>query len=311
MPSRAQNREIDPAHAATAVLLSIALHLGLLTVAAMAGATGLPARPLAEAGLGGAGGPTVEIEIEGPREAASSPVVPQAAPEEQAPATAPPAALERTPAATTDDGIVLPGDAANDGDGEEGERPQLAASPSAGTEGTTTSGGQAPGDPGALILGSAGLFGNGDARRALMPGGADCDDPIAGVWQAMKYRAGERRWVRFTLSIRREGAADLTGTIRSRTWTGSPRDMDPPECTAFGMDITVAMPARGMIRGDAISFGSRSYRIVREDCPARPFQYAPDSFTGSVERDRFDSRNNDGAFDIDEPYLFRRTACAP
>ncbi|MEC7521836.1 MAG: hypothetical protein VYE22_18275 [Myxococcota bacterium] len=180
-----------------------------------------------------------------------------------------------------------------------------------GDEGTTA--GTQAGDPAALILGAAGLGGTTvTARRALLPGGGACQDPVAGTWRSQKYRSGDRTWVRFMLDVSRDADTNaLTGTITGRIWSGSAGTPVPGECTAFGMDHTWRMRARGHFDGRRMTFGSSRARLVRADCPNRDTQYAPDNFSGSVDvmREVFDAINNDGAFDIDEPYTFRRVSC--
>jgi hypothetical protein len=181
----------------------------------------------------------------------------------------------------------------------------------AGTGGDDSTAGAQAGDPTALILGSAGLGGSAvSARQALLPNSGVCTDPVVGTWLAQKYRASDHTWVRFTLHVRREGSS-LSGTIVSRIWTGRPSDPRPGECTAFGMDHTWQMSAHGRVDGDDMTFVSTHARLVRQDCPRSDHSYAPDRFSGRVHalREVFDAVNNDGAFDIDEPYVFRRTSC--
>lgn len=163
-----------------------------------------------------------------------------------------------------------------------------------------------------LILGAAGT-GLGDsvtARRALLPNAGLCDDPVAGVWRAQRFRGTDRTWVRFILRIRRQGDA-LTGTITSRIWRGSPSHPEPGECEPGGLDHTWRMVARGTVDGERVRFGARTVRLVEARCPSLGARYAPDNFTGTIRpfSEIFESLNNDGAFDIDEPYTFRRISC--
>ncbi|MFK7989860.1 MAG: hypothetical protein AB8I08_27825 [Sandaracinaceae bacterium] len=183
----------------------------------------------------------------------------------------------------------------------------------AGTGGEATTAGTPAGDPASIILGSAGVGGDeATARRLLLPNGGACTDPAVGRWRAQKYRASDRTWVRFILRVRREGGA-LAGTIESRIWTGRASDPRPGECTAFGSDHTWQMQATGSIEGTTMRFVSRRARLVAEHCPRGGTQYAPDRFQGTVHplREVFQAVNNDGAFDIDEPYTFRRVSCEP
>lgn len=183
-----------------------------------------------------------------------------------------------------------------------------------GTGGTETLAGPPAGAARDLILGSAGGMGSRTSpRQALLPNGGVCQDPAAGVWRAQKYRPTDRTWVRFILRVRREGDG-LSGTITSRIWTGRPSNPNPGSatCTAFGMDHTWRMRARGTVQGDTMSFqAAGGAQLIRQDCPRRESLYAPDRFRGTLhsERDLFESINNDGAFDVNEPYTFRRVSC--
>jgi choline dehydrogenase-like flavoprotein len=128
-----------------------------------------------------------------------------------------------------------------------------------------------------------------------------CEDPIAGTWRSQKYR--RREWSRFDLRIERDGAV-LRGTIRSHIWTGSPGD-PRPSCGTFGIDNTWVMEASGRIDGEGITFGANGRaRMIDQNCPSLGDGYAPDHFEGRVDpmRDTLQVRNNDGAYDIEEPY---------
>lgn len=180
-----------------------------------------------------------------------------------------------------------------------------------GTGADDSTAGAPAGDPSALILGSAGALGDSvAARRALLPNGGACSDPVAGVWRAQKYRGYDHTWVRFILRIRRQGDA-LTGSITSRIWRGNPSNPQPGECTAFGSDHTWRMDGQGSVDGTEVVFGSRTARLVEAHCPSADTRYAPDNFTGTIEplSETYRTVNNDGAFDVDEPYTFRRISC--
>lgn len=180
-----------------------------------------------------------------------------------------------------------------------------------GTGADDSTGGTPAGDPSALILGSAGALGDSvAARRALLPNGGACSDPVAGVWRAQKYRGYDRTWVRFILRIRRQGD-QLAGSITSRIWSGNPSNPQPGICTPAGFDHTWRMDGRGSVDGTTVVFGSRTARLVEAHCPSRDARYAPDNFTGTIEplSEMYQTTNNDGAFDVDEPYTFRRISC--
>ncbi|MEO8877027.1 MAG: hypothetical protein ABI461_15655 [Polyangiaceae bacterium] len=155
--------------------------------------------------------------------------------------------------------------------------------------------------------------GNGDSiegQRALLPKAAVCTDPITGRWEALKYNPLRSDWVHFMLTVHREGAV-VSGTILSHTWSGGPRDSAPPACEPGGYDLTVSMNARGGTSGERITFGASHFSIVFSKCPMTVVDYVPDQFSGTIDpgRQEFQSLNNDGVVDINQPYVFRRTGC--
>lgn len=175
----------------------------------------------------------------------------------------------------------------------------------------STNGGKLPG-PVRIGLPNIGNGETVEGQRALLPSAARCNDPVEGTWQALKYNARLSTWVHFTLTVHRDATGALSGSILSRTWGGSVFDRDPPPCTFGGFDMTVRMPASGRVDASArITFGSSRYSIVEVRCFALDSSYAPDNFSGTIDaaRQEFQSLNNDGANDINAPYVFRRTGC--
>ena len=151
-----------------------------------------------------------------------------------------------------------------------------------------------------------------EGQRALLPGAVTCKDPIEGRWEALKYNPFRHNWVRFSLSVHRGAGGTVNGSIVSRSWSGNALDSSPPQCSLDGYDMTVAMNAHGTSDPSGrITFGSSSYSIVDIHCPSLDLSYAPDSFSGTVDgaRQEFQSVNNDGATDVNAPYVFRRTGC--
>lgn len=326
------------------VLVSAVAHA--LIFLGVGGGVGLLARHGMESG-DGFGGQSIEVEIAGPidgeahgaTQPTSARAMPEVAPpppaaereeavedadgevpvEASAPA-APQAATperERPPRPPADPGpAVLPG--ASETTAVDDPSATVETSPGAdrdpaGTGGDATLAGPPAGDIAGLILGSAGLGGTSvTPRTALLPNGGVCTDPVVGTWRAQKYRTADQTWVRFLLAIRRGAGGELSGTITSRIWTGNRSDPTPPACTAFGMDHTWRMNARGRLDGEQLVFRSAGgARLIRQDCPRSDATYAPDHFTGRVEpmREVFESVNNDGHYDVDEPYTFRRVSC--
>jgi hypothetical protein len=175
-----------------------------------------------------------------------------------------------------------------------------------------TNGGRTPGP---ARLGAPNLPPSGDTiegQRALLPAATTCSDPVAGRWEALKYTPLRGDWVRFTLTVRRASDGALDGTILSHTWSGTLFDRTPPGCTFGGFDLTVTMNAHG--RADSsgrITFGASRYSVIANRCVSLEDVYAPDNFSGTVDaaRQEFQSLNNDGANDVNAPYVFRRTGC--
>ncbi len=329
------------------VLVSGVLHVALF-LGAGAGLGLLPGAGTRDGD--GWGGTSIEVEIAGPNDGAAhgarqamsnrsapQPAIPPPSEEEVAEEVAPveggevPVAAaepsrprrpeppaEQPPQPAVEAGRApVPGTAETD-DVDDPTAQANAASPgehpeASGTGGDGTLAGPPAGDVAGLILGSAGLGGSSvTPRTALLPNAGVCADPIAGTWRAQKYRTSDHTWVRFILQVRRDAGGDLRGTITSRIWTGNRSNPNPGTCTAFGMDHTWRMSARGRFEGEHMSFhAAGGARLVRQDCPRSDSSYAPDHFTGRVRvmQEVFESVNNDGAYDVDEPYTFRRVSC--
>jgi len=243
---------------------------------------------------------------------------PEPRPDRREPSEAEPSEAEPTPEATPQR-LATRGESREETDALDSAEATEEAAPGETEEGSGTGGDETLAGPPAgnardLILGSAGGLGSQTSpRQALLPNGGVCQDPAAGVWRAQKYRPSDHTWVRFILHVRREGDG-LAGTITSRIWTGRPSNPNPgaETCTAFGMDHTWRMRARGDVQGETMTFqAAGGARLIRQDCPRSESRYAPDRFRGTLhsQRDLFESINNDGAFDIDEPYTFRRVSC--
>ena len=152
-----------------------------------------------------------------------------------------------------------------------------------------------------------------EGQRALLPHAIKCSDPVAGKWEALKFSPAQGDWVHFSLTVRRDASGSLTGTILSHTWSGTAFDREPPPaCMPGGFDLTVSMNASGRAGSSgAITFGSSAYTLVNVRCASLGNSYAPDNFSGTIDpaRQEFQSVNNDGANDINAPYVFRRVGC--
>ena len=95
-------------------------------------------------------------------------------------------------------------------------------------------------------------------------------------------------------------------------WSGGTRDEKPPGCRPGGQEIFVKQPGKGSLDADGkVDFGASSYTIDRVAC-GQSSRYNPDHFTGKIDLDRqeFQSVNNDGGRYINDPFVFRRVRCA-
>ncbi len=156
-------------------------------------------------------------------------------------------------------------------------------------------------------------------QRARLPPPAHCEDPVAGVWKSHKYDPRFSDWYIFTLNIERdpkspEGKNYLTGTINSHSWTGSPKDEEPPPCRPGMRHWTVHMDAQGSVSEDGeIRFWGTSWRPEHTFCgmPIMRGEYNLDHFSGKIDPKimEFQSVNNDGGRSINDPTVFRRVSC--
>ncbi len=260
-----------------------------------------------EEGVRGAGDTDIDISVagaDGTEIAPPTPVPPEPPPPPVTPpAKTPPAEPPPPPSPPDPDAIVSPPPA-------ETPRPILPPAPAGGA---VTNGGRAPGP--VLMAVGPGNATNGvtvEGQRALLPSAAVCKDPVEGVWESLKYSPLANTWVRFTLLVHRGSGNTLTGAIHSHTWYGHSHDRSPPPCSPEGFEMSVSMNAHGSV--DVVThlrFGASAYSVVAVQCPTAHADYAPDNFSGVIdtERQEFQSVNNDGATDIDAPYVFRRTGC--
>ena len=141
------------------------------------------------------------------------------------------------------------------------------------------------------------------------PGGPSgtCEDPIVGVWRAHRYEVPGRH-VAFTLRITSREGNRLTGTIVNRAWSGSRSQTRPPRCAPGVVDDTTTMPATGTLVGTHFHFDALRFDR-RTNCYSSGGRYYLDHFDGQLMGARLGVTNNDGAADINQPYVFRRIGC--
>lgn len=270
-------------HASIVVLLFLLLHHSEKTARGGGG----------EDGVSGSGDTAIDVSLAAPEPASTSATVdPSPVPEEKSEDT------------TAEAPVILPAPRSTSAS----DSKKLPPLPSNGND-ETTNGGKRPMPIGPGV--GDGIDGNSiEGQRALLPKKAVCDDPVAGKWEAMKFAPGRGDWVHFVLRVKREGQS-LHGVILSHTWSGGPRDLVPATCDLGDFDFTVSMIASGATNGVSVDFGARTYTLLTAPCQRIMIDYAPDHFSGNIDpaRQEFQSVNNDGASDVNAPYVFRRTAC--
>lgn len=159
-----------------------------------------------------------------------------------------------------------------------------------------------------------------DQRARLPPpaeqdAGADCSDPVAGIWLGRQYNPRSITWQRYRLNIERvrPGASDLRGDISVHFWVGTRADEQPPtDCTGRGLYAEIQQHARGTFDGTRLQFGGYDWSTAQVFCGSRnAVAYNPDHFQGVVNAaiEEFQSVNNDGGTAVDEPVVFRRVEC--
>lgn len=149
-------------------------------------------------------------------------------------------------------------------------------------------------------------------QRARLPPPAECDDEVAGIWKSHAWYPGHQQWYIFTLNVyRAETEGQLTGTVHSHYWSGTPATEEPPPCRPGGYHQTVIMPADGTVDGMRIEFGGTSWQLEQTFCGPAAVNYYPDRFSGVIdpELQEFQSVNNDGGPMVDYPTVFRRISC--
>jgi hypothetical protein len=156
-------------------------------------------------------------------------------------------------------------------------------------------------------------------QRERLPPPAECgEDIVQGIWKSHKFDDRFGEWVIFTLEIHR--LADqphiLRGKITNHSWVGGPTNEEPPPCGASSGEWVVETDAEGSIDPSGrIRFrGVGDWRLVQRICPQNLWGgYNLDYFDGVIDTslNEFQTHNNDGGRDVNEPYVFRRISCFP
>jgi len=156
-------------------------------------------------------------------------------------------------------------------------------------------------------------------QRARLPPPAQCgDDIVQGVWKSHKYDQRFGEWVIFTLEIHRlaDDRSRLVGKIGNHSWTGGPQQQEPPPCDPGVFQWIIETDAEGSVdsTGHIRFHGVGQWRLVQRVCPTNLWSgYNLDNFDGMIDTqlNEFQTHNNDGGRDVNEPYVFRRIDCFP
>jgi hypothetical protein len=175
----------------------------------------------------------------------------------------------------------------------------------------------------ATVLSPSLLFGSIEEQRARLPpaaivdAGADCSDPVVGLWLGQQYNPRSRSWQRYQLDVRRTapGSSTLIGEVRVHFWIGWRSHSEPrTDCSHNALAAEVSQRAAGVIDGLSLTFGGLDWRTTQVFCQplGTSVSYNPDRFTGVIDPSiqEFQSVNNDGGTAINEPVVFRRIRCA-
>ncbi len=148
------------------------------------------------------------------------------------------------------------------------------------------------------------------ARLPPPPPPGQCPNPIEGVWKSLRWYPGNQAWYSFQLEIHMQGDR-LVGRIDAHSWDTPPSQPEPGSCRP-GLDHwVVTQTAIGTVRGMRIHFGGTRWAVAQSHCGQRPWAYNLDQFRGVIDPSiqEFQSVNNDGGLQIDEPTVFRRIRC--
>jgi hypothetical protein len=150
-------------------------------------------------------------------------------------------------------------------------------------------------------------------QRARLPPPADCQDPVAGVWQSHQFNEMYQEWSRFTLTIRRKAddATGLEGEMLNESWYGPNTETVRGPCVGR-LQYLVSLEATGTYVDGRIDFWGTTWKMEEALCGVDgSFGYNLDRFSGQIdpELQEFLSIANDGGRYINVPTVFRRISC--
>ncbi|MBL8604848.1 MAG: hypothetical protein JNK72_23170 [Myxococcales bacterium] len=148
------------------------------------------------------------------------------------------------------------------------------------------------------------------ARLPPPPPPGQCPNPIEGVWKSLRWYPGNAAWYSFELEIHMQGNR-LTGRINAHSWDTPPNRPEPGPCTGDLSHWLVVQTAEGSVDGMRLDFAANRWAVGQVFCGSRPYAYNLDHFRGVIDPSiqEFQSVNNDGGLQIDEPTVFRRIRC--
>ncbi len=152
-----------------------------------------------------------------------------------------------------------------------------------------------------------------EEQRARLPPPADpsrCANPIEGVWKSLRWYPGNEAWYSFVLEIHVNGN-HLTGQIDAYSWDTPPNVSEPGPCMPGLRHWVITQTADGTADGLRLNFHGTRWAVRQVMCGERPEGYNLDNFSGVIDTalQEFQSVNNDGGLQIDEPTVFRRIRC--
>lgn len=148
------------------------------------------------------------------------------------------------------------------------------------------------------------------ARLPPPPPPGQCPNPVEGVWKSLRWYPGNAAWYSFVLEVHMRGDR-LVGRIDAYSWDTPPNQSEPGPCRAGLSHWVVSQTAEGTIHGLRLDFGGTRWAVAQVMCGPRPEGYNLDHFRGIIDTSlqEFQSVNNDGGLQIDEPTVFRRIRC--
>lgn len=152
-----------------------------------------------------------------------------------------------------------------------------------------------------------------EEQRARLPPPADqsrCPNPIEGVWKSLRWYPGNGAWYSFVLEVHMVGNR-LTGQIDAYSWDTPPNVSEAGPCMPGLNHWVITQTAEGTVDGLRLNFHGTRWQLRQIYCGGLHGTYNLDNFSGVIDLglQEFQSVNNDGGAQVDEPTVFRRIRC--